>query len=81
MSRAKFLDEITRPVFKHVSNGQAICDSEGQIEIRPTVSFTERKRTNRSPSDNTRVGCSQLEDMVTNVITIANAEHMDTYLF
>src|SRR5688500_2314859 len=77
VSRVELLDKLARPVLKHVKNRQVVCDSEGQVEIRPLISPIVREGTNDSSGDDPRVGCGQLEHIVTNAITVSNAEHSD----
>jgi hypothetical protein len=35
----------------HLTNRKAVGDGEGQVKVRPTVSITERERTDDSTGD------------------------------
>src|SRR5687768_1316891 len=48
VSRVELLDKLARPVLKHVKNRQVVCDREGQVEIRPTISPIKCEGTNDS---------------------------------
>jgi hypothetical protein len=77
MRGMKLCNEAVCPILKYFNNGDVICDRESQIEIRPTVAFIERKRTDDGPGNNPRIGSCHLEHTVADAITITNSKHVD----
>ena len=51
MRGVEFCDERARPILEYIRKRSVVCDSEGQVEIRPTIALVVRKRTNDSASD------------------------------
>ena len=80
MSGIVFFDELVCPVLQDIKNRQVVCDSEGQVEIRPTVSLIHRKRTDGGSSDNSWVRFCQFEHVITEMVAVVYAEHVDPFV-
>ena len=75
LDRIKFLRETLRPPVKHITNGHAVFNREGQVEIRPTIARSMGQRADDGSCDDTRVGLGPFEHSLMNPLTVMRSEH------
>jgi hypothetical protein len=77
VEHAEFPIEQVRPVSKNILEPVPIRNPEGEIDIGPPVTQTDRGRTDQSSSGNPWIDPDQFKDTIAHLVTIFGGKHAD----